>query len=98
VIAKDKTVSMLSTLAALPKHSKAAWPRLIAILRTSEINQTPMYAEAALRAASVNDPRELADVVTMRLGQIVQPAKRARLEKVLRKLEKLASPPPLPRP
>lgn len=88
VIAKDKTVSMLATLASVPGASPTAWERLLAILRTSAMNQTPMYAEQALRAAPSNDPSALAEVVRMRLDGISVPAKRARLEKVLRKVAK----------
>ena len=90
VIAKDKAVSMLARLAAQPKPSRVAWDRLIAILRTAADNQTPMYAEMALSSAEANDPAELAEVVKFRLSSMDQPAKKARLEKVLRRLEKLA--------
>lgn len=89
VIAKDKAVSMLATLAALPGASPEAWPALLAIVEGAAVNQAAMYAEAALRAAPANDPRTLAEVVRARRETIAQPAKRARLDKVLRKLAKL---------
>ena len=89
VIAMDKAVSMLATLAARPDPAPAAWGRLLAIVRTAPVNQTPMYAEAALRAAPRNDPAALAAVVRTRLDGIGHRAKRARLEKVLRGLAKL---------
>lgn len=90
VIAKDKAVSMLATLASLPVSAgPAAWERLLAILRDAAVNQTPMYAEAALRAAPMRDPAALAEVVRTRLAGIAAPAKRARLEKVLRRLGRL---------
>lgn len=88
VIAKDKAVSILATLAAQPRPVTVAWERLIAILRTSADNQTPMYAEQALRAAPMNDAVALAEVVRLRAEKMHQPAKRARLEKVLRRLAK----------
>ncbi|PLP56931.1 hypothetical protein CYK37_22025 [Mesorhizobium loti] len=87
VIAKDKAVSMLATLAV--NGNSFAWQRLLAILRTSADNQTPMYAEQALRAAPVQDASILAEVVRMRADAIPQPAKRARLDKVLRRLDSL---------
>jgi hypothetical protein len=90
VIAKDKAVSMLATLASLPQPVPAVWQRLVEILRTSADNQTPMYAEQALRAAPTNDPAMLAEVVQARMERMHQPAKRARLEKVLRRLARLA--------
>lgn len=89
VIAKDKAVSMLATLAALPGAAPGAWAALLAMVRDAAVNQTAMYAEAASRAAPMNDPAALAEVVRMRRDGIAAPAKRARLEKVLRKLAKL---------
>jgi hypothetical protein len=87
VIAKDKAVSMLATLASLPgPAAPEAWRHLLAILREAPVNQAAMYAEAALRAAPAREPAALAEMVRMRLAGIPQPAKRARLEKVLRKL------------
>lgn len=87
VIAKDKAVSMLATLAA--NGNSFAWDRLLAILRTSADNQTPMYAEQALRAAPMQNVEALAEVVGARAGSIPQSAKRTRLEKVLRRLATL---------
>jgi hypothetical protein len=49
-----------------------------------------MYAEQALRAAPMNHPAMLAEVVQARMERMHQPAKRARLEKVLRRLARLA--------
>jgi len=89
VIAKDKAVSMLATLAALPGVAPQAWEALLAMVRDAAVNQAAMYAEAALRAAPANDPAALAAVVAMRRDAIAQPAKRARLDKVLRQLAKL---------
>jgi hypothetical protein len=86
VIAKDAAFSILATLSASPAHKKHAWPRLLAALQTSAVNQTPMYAEKALVPAALNDPKALAEIVRARLAEIHQPPKRKRLEKVLRKL------------
>jgi len=86
VIAKDRTVAILATLAAMPDSAPDAWTLLLDALRTSAANQTPMYAEMALQAAPANDPAALAGVIGRRLADIGPPAKRARLEKVLRKL------------
>lgn len=90
VIARDKAVSMLATLAALPgPAAPEAWRQLLFILKDAPVNQMAMYAEAALRAAPGRDPEALAQLVRTRLAGIVQPAKRARLEKVLRRLARL---------
>jgi hypothetical protein len=89
VIAKDKAVSILATLASREPPVSGAWDHLLDTLRTSALNQTPMYAEAALRAAPANDPAALAAVVRKRLETTHLPAKRARLEKVLKQLAKM---------
>lgn len=87
VIAKDKAVSILAKLAARKGAAPTAWGWLIAILKTSAINQTPMYAEMALTAAPANDGKALAKVLRRRLDEIPQPAKRKRIEKVLKAME-----------
>ncbi|HEV2817948.1 MAG TPA: hypothetical protein VGW40_12095 [Allosphingosinicella sp.] len=89
VIAKDKAVSILATLAALPGIAPEAWAALLAMVEGAAVNQAAMYAEAALRAAPMNDPAALAALLRKRRDGIVQPAKRARLEKVLRQLARL---------
>lgn len=89
VIAKDKAVSMLATLASLPAPGPGAWDALLAMVRDAAVNQAAMYAEAALRAAPANDPAALAEVVRMRRDAIAAPAKRARLDTVLRRLTRL---------
>ncbi|MEA3014674.1 MAG: hypothetical protein QOD42_3219 [Sphingomonadales bacterium] len=81
---------MLATLASLPgPAAPEAWRRLLFILKNAPVNQVAIYAEAALRAAPGRDPAALAEMVRTRLAGIAQPAKRARLEKVLRRLARL---------
>ena len=89
VIAKDRAVSILAALASQPEPVPAAWAALLDMVEGAAVNQTPMYAEAALRAAPLNDPPALAAVVRARHDAIRQPAKRARLDKVLRALARL---------
>ncbi len=89
VIAKDHCVGILASLASQPHGPPQAWAHLLGMVRVGAVNQTPMYAEAALRAAPANDPRALEAVVRMRLEDIHHPPKRARLEKVLRKLSRM---------
>jgi hypothetical protein len=87
VIAKDKAVSILATLASLPgPAAPEAWRHLLAILKDAPVNQVAMYAEAALRAAPMHDPAALGRAVQARLAGIATPSRRARLEKVLRRL------------
>jgi len=90
VIARDKAVSMLATLASRPGPAgPKAWRNLLAILEDAPVNQLAMYAEAASRAAPMHDPAALAALVRARLAGIAAPAKRARLDKVLRRLARL---------
>lgn len=89
VIAKDKAVEILARLSKEPDFAGRAWPLLVDRVDRAAVNQLPMYAEHALTAATANDPRALETVVAARLETVVQPAKRKRLEKVLRALAKL---------
>lgn len=87
VIAKDKAVSILAKLAAQKGKAPSAWGWLLTMLKSSAVNQIPMYAEMALSAAGSNDKAALAKVLRKRLDDIPQPAKRKRIEKVLKALE-----------
>lgn len=84
VIAKDKLMSILSKLA------RADDPRAMSILldrlETAATNQLPMYAELAALAVSRRDAPRLRRIIGMRLADIDQPAKRRRLEKVIKSL------------
>jgi len=84
VIAKDKAVFILCKLVI--GGQKPALPALFAMLQTATINQLPSYAEAAAGAATSADRPALAAIIAARLPDISQPAKRTRLEKVIRKL------------
>jgi hypothetical protein len=46
-----------------------------------------MYAELALPAVPAKDRKAFRDILESRLSAISQPAKRTRIEKILRKLE-----------
>jgi len=86
VIAKDKCMSVLSRL-AIAGVGKAA-PALLDRLETAAPNQFPMYAELALPAVPSAQRAGFQAILESRLAKIEQPAKRARVEKVLRKLAK----------
>lgn len=85
VIGKDKTVSILCALVT-SGYAKLAMPHLLDILETSAVNQTPMYAEEIAAVVADKSVMQLSDVLARRLDEINQPSKRARIEKVLRKL------------
>ena len=86
VIAKDKAMSILAQLASVG-HAKQALPIFLDRLETSAPNQLPMYAEfGGVVMDEANAPRFIKILEARRLK--LSPAKRARVEKVLRKLAK----------
>jgi len=86
VIAKDKTMSILAKLAALPRLAPVVSPVLLDRLRTAATNQFPMYAEMAARGLAAEYRAQLTEALGERLRTLSQPAKRARVERVLRRL------------
>jgi len=86
VIAKDKAVSILCELVAVDERAKAL-PPLFDMLRAAAVNQLPSYAESASTVIGA-DRAKLADLISARLPDVPQPAKRTRLVKVLQKLAK----------
>ncbi|MEO6395996.1 MAG: hypothetical protein ABIO40_08820 [Devosia sp.] len=86
VIAKDKAMSILGKLALAGE--KRALPALLERLENAAPNQFPMYSELALPAIGKADTALFRAVLETRLKTIEAPAKRARVEKVLRKLNK----------
>ena len=85
VIAKDKAMSILAQLAS-GGHAARAVPILLARLKDAAPNQFPMYAEFA---APVIDPAHKAPfraILETRLAKIPQPAKRKRIERILKTL------------
>ena len=86
VIAKDKA---MSTLAKLAQAGDAkAMPALLERLADAAPNQFPMYAELAATAVTPTHKAKLVGVLQARLKTIDAAAKKARVEKVLRKLAK----------
>lgn len=86
VIAKDKAMSTLAKL-ALAGEPKAM-PALLERLADASPNQFPMYAELAVSAVRPAHKAKLVAILETRLKTIDAAAKRARVEKVLRKLAK----------
>ena len=86
VIAKDKAMSTLSKLAQAGEPK--AMPALLDRLAEAAANQFPMYAEFAAAAVTPPHKAKLVAILETRLKSIDAPAKRARVEKLLRKLAK----------
>lgn len=87
VIAKDKAVAILVKLAAAG-HGSVMLPVLLGRLETAAPNQLPMYAEQAVTVIDAAHRERFAAILEGRLGGIEAPAKRARVEKMLRRLRK----------
>jgi hypothetical protein len=86
VITNDQCVAILIKLCAIKEYASTAFPLLNERLLKSPTNQLPMYAENALPI--INDKNKNAFIKTLsaRLEEIEKETKRARVEKVLRKL------------
>lgn len=87
VIAKDKAVQILAKLAAAG-HAEVALPVLLERVEAAAPNQFPMYAEAASVVVDAGHRERLRQILDARLGQIDASAKRARVEKILRRLQR----------
>lgn len=86
VIAKDKAMSTLGKLAQAGEPK--AMPALLERLADAAPNQFPMYAELTASAVTPAHKAKLVAILETRLKSIDAPAKKARVEKVLRKLAK----------
>lgn len=87
VIAKDKAMAILARLNAEPRFHDILTPVILQRLATATVNQTPMYAEMAAESMQPKDLPRFREIVRQRQSEISYPAKKARLEKLLRRLE-----------
>lgn len=88
VIARDHAVNILIKLMGDKKYMDDCFALLVEQLAKCPTNQLPMYAENA--APTITDQNKHLFVKTLsgRLGEIEKESKRARVEKVIRKLTK----------
>ena len=85
----DGGLPLLSILAKLAIAGEAkAMPALLDRLDEAAPNQFPMYAELAAGAVTPAHKARLVAILQVRLKTIDAPAKKVRVEKVLRKLSK----------
>ena|ERR1700741_2832687 len=89
VITKDHAVSILIKLAAIPQYTDSAMTLLLDQLKISATNQLPMYAENALPIITGKYKADFSKVLLSRLNEIEKESKKKRVEKVLKKLEKM---------
>lgn len=87
VIAKDKAVAILAKLTTAG-HGAKTLPVLLERLETAAPNQFPMYAEQVAPVIDAAHRGRIVEILETRLSGIEAPAKRARVEKLLRKLSK----------
>lgn len=88
VIAKDKTMLILVGLAADERFHQAVLPELLAHVEAAATNQFPTYAE---RAAEVLLPPELPRLIALieaHEGLDAHPAKRRRMDTLLRRIQR----------
>lgn len=86
VIAKDKAVQILVKLIAAG-HADAV-PTLLERVAAGAPNQFPTYAEQAAAVLTGADRDKLAAILAQRVADIETPSKRARVEKLLKRLSR----------
>lgn len=88
VITRDRAVFTLAALAGNAKHAKRALPLLLDQVLHSPANQIAMYAERAFPVVGAKDRPRFVEILEARLTEALPPAKRKRIEAVLRKAAK----------
>ncbi len=86
VIAKDKTMSILSKLNGKQQYTKLVTPILLMRLIHSAPNQFPMYAEFAAVTIPDTAVPELMQIIKERQKSVASPAKQKRLNNILKGL------------
>lgn len=86
VISKDKAMKLLSDLNAVPALNPHVTPIMLERLKVSAVNQVPMYAEFAAPTIAETDRPAFRRIVEDWHEKIPMPAKKKRLEKVLKRL------------
>jgi hypothetical protein len=86
VITKDHAVGILIKLAKVKAYHDNCMELLLAEFKTALTNQLPKYAEDTLPVMSDKYKKNFAEVLTSRLKDIEKDTKRARVEKVIKKL------------
>lgn len=89
VITNDHCVGILIALCKHKAYRPEAFALLLERLLKSPVNQLPMYAENALPVIDAGSKAAFLKVLNGRLGEIDKESKRKRVEKVIKKLEKI---------
>lgn len=88
VITKDNLMAILIKLCSVPKYSDNAFTLFNEQLAKSLPNQLPMYAENAIPVINEKNKATFIKTLNSRLGDIEKDTKRARVEKVIKKVIK----------
>ena len=86
VITRDRFVSILTKLASVKQYADDAFVLLLEQIQSCPPNQLPMYAENAVPVVTDKNKARFIKILTTRLADIEQDAKRKRIEKVIRKV------------
>lgn len=89
VITNDHCVGILIKLCSVEEYAADAFALLNERLIKSPTNQLPMYAEHALPIITEKNKAVFIKTLTSRLGEIEKDSKRIRVEKVIKKLNKV---------
>lgn len=88
VITKDNLMAILIKLCSVAKYSDNTFALFNEQLAKSLPNQLPMYAENAVPVVNQKNKAAFIKTLSSRLGDIEKDTKRARVEKVIKKLTK----------
>ncbi|WMT41215.1 hypothetical protein RE628_00935 [Paenibacillus sp. D2_2] len=86
VITKDHGINILINLCSVQPYADHAFALLIKQLKSSPINQLPMYAENAISIVNDTNKALFIETLSSRLDDIEKDTKRKRVEKVIKKL------------
>jgi hypothetical protein len=89
VITKDHAINILIKLCTLKKYAEDCFSLLLEQLLTCPTNQLPMYAENAASVVNEKNKKKFIKTLSSRIDEIEKESKRKRIEKVIKKLEKL---------
>ena len=89
IITRDQAVHILIKLCSSDQHSDSAFLLLNEQMLSSPTNQLPMYAENALVVITIEQREMFTKTLKSRLDDIEKESKRKRVEKVLKKLDKM---------
>jgi len=89
VITSDCGIEILSRLSKFKDYSQKTEPLLIEQLWNCPIKQLPMYVEKAMICINSNNNQSFKSILASRLAECEKESQKIRLEKILKRIEKL---------